>query len=267
MTDKDISIKFIKDFVATYLNGDIDNLLDYPLSKLKQDRKFGCPGRTFDCDDTEIIRHIYIALYGDVWPNLTLDSLKSYDFRGDTLNTYNTMFGRPTDLTVHPGLDRFDVTDSLRQKVATFRVRYSHIGNMVVLPNLKVDGKSINTYRGCHAQWRDFFDRFIIALHDIMTNADVQDDGLATLIEANKIFFEDYKGEDSFKKIVDGLMLNDYVDENYTPLRITKGLFFWKKGLSSEEYEDEATKYIDFANRVIDNRTRLMVDKLKTLCL
>lgn len=260
-------IQTIQDFSDKYLSGNLDNLADFQLTRLKNDKRFGCPGRSFDSDDTEIMRCIYVALFSDVWPDLSLQSLKSGDFRGDTLNTYNTLFGRPDELSVHPGLDRFDTSNELRMKNASFRVHFSQIGNMTVLPNLRVNGKSINTYRGCHAQWRDYFDRFLLALRDILADSDNVDSGLRGLVAANDIYFANYKGIDGFKLLVDSLLLNDYVDADYNPIVSSKGYYFWKRGLSSSDYVAEAHRYIDFSNMVIEHRTAKMIERLKVLCV
>lgn len=167
----------------------------------------------------------------------------------------------------NPDLDRYNPSKELSQDVVAFHDRYTFIGNMSPLPNLRVNGKSINTYRGTHGQWHDFFDRFLIALHAILTGQQPQDETLAALILANSKAFEPYQGEDGFRKLVDGLMLNDYVDANYQPLLSSKGLYFWKKGLTSEEYSAEATRYVNFSTAIINHRSRLMVDKLKSLIL
>ena len=258
-------IQTIRDFSQKYLAGNLDNLADFRLAKLKDDKVFGCPGRSFDPDDTEIMRCIYVTLFSEVWPGLTLETLKSGDFRGDTLNTFNTMFGRPDALSPHPGLDRFETSNELRMKNATFRVHFSQIGNMTVLPNLRVNGKSINTYRGCHAKWRDYFDRFLFALRDILVGSDSVDAGLRELVAANDRFFAHYKGSDGFKVLVDSLYLNDYVDADYNPIVSSKGYFFWKGSLSSSDYEVEASRYIDFSNMVIAHRTSLMIERLKAI--
>lgn len=230
MNDFDISVAFIKGFVDKYFDGNVDGFLDFPLSRLQEDKDFGCRGRSFDSDDTEIMRHLYVVLFADVWPDLSLESLRAAEFRGDTLNTYNTMFGVPNEASVHPGLDRFQTSAAICQEVAAFHDRYTFIGNMAPLPNLRVNGKSINTYRGTHGQWHDL-----------------------------------YQGEDGFRKLVDGLMLNDYVDANYQPILSSKGFYFWKKGLTSEEYSAEAARYVNFSTTIINHRSRLMVDKLKKI--
>ena len=51
MTDIDKSISFIKEFASIYLNDNLDNLLDFPLDKVRLDKTFGPVNRKYDADD------------------------------------------------------------------------------------------------------------------------------------------------------------------------------------------------------------------------
>ena len=65
--DRAAAIEKIRRFSEKYLGGDLDNLLTFSMSKIFPDKEFGCRGESrFDCDDTEIIRSIYIVLFADV---------------------------------------------------------------------------------------------------------------------------------------------------------------------------------------------------------
>lgn len=81
----------VADFVAEYLGGEWEGLREVnPLlfynSKmpLAYCEWLKCPGRSFDCDDTDLAR----AVYREVW------KLESPEFRGDTMNSFRTIFGR-----------------------------------------------------------------------------------------------------------------------------------------------------------------------------
>ena len=252
-------------FTRQYLQNDIDNFLNFNLVELKGDKEFGCPGRFFDPDDTNIMRIVYVLLFSDVWPNLNLESLSSGDYRGDTLNTYNTMFGQP-DIPhgiLHPGLSPFNPSQELLIKVSRFHRQFTTIGNMIVLPNKRVDGKTINTYRGCHPQWRDFFDRFIAEFKQVL-NDSCDDDGLNELIAANSEAFTPFLVAGGFNAMATGLLLDDYLDANGNPEISSKGLYFWKKNMTREEYLEEAMRYVDFASSIISNRGKRMIAMLKS---
>ena len=88
-------IELINSFVAEKLDGDIQRLADFPLGSLRSDKVYGCPNRNFDSDDTELMRAIYCVVFGDTWENISMDNLGDGRLRGDTLNTYNTLFSAP----------------------------------------------------------------------------------------------------------------------------------------------------------------------------
>ena len=87
--------ELVAQFVEEKLEGDINRLATFPLGNLRNDKVYGCPGRNFDSDDTELMRAIYCLVFGEVWKNLSMDNLGDGKLRGDTLNTYNTLFSQP----------------------------------------------------------------------------------------------------------------------------------------------------------------------------
>ena len=87
--------EFVTQFIEEYLGGDISRLATFPLGNLRNDKVYGCPNRNFDSDDTELMRAIYCLVFGEVWENLSMNNLGDGKLRGDTLNTYNTLFSQP----------------------------------------------------------------------------------------------------------------------------------------------------------------------------
>ena len=256
--------QLIADFVKKRLNGDLNQLATFNLAELKGDKKYGCPSRSFDCDDTNLSRAIYCLTFCDVFPAMSLDTLKDYIFRGDTLNTYNTMFGRPDETSMHPGLDRYNPSSALSDKVKAFHKKYHTIGNIMPLPCLMIGRQSINTYRGTHPNWRDFLDRFLGALQPILIgNNEEVDKGLSELVSANIDALKPYCSEKGFTKLMKGLMLEDYLDKNGLPVINSKGFYFWRKSNVRDEYLAEAERYIDFATGVIDRRAKRIIKTLK----
>lgn len=51
--------ELIQHFITERLNGDINNFVSYDLAQLEGDKVFGCPGRSFDCDDSNVARAVY----------------------------------------------------------------------------------------------------------------------------------------------------------------------------------------------------------------
>ncbi len=280
-------IQLIRDFVHEYLHDDLNALATFRLYDLRKDKKYGCPGRSFDSDDTNLMRAIYCVLFADVWPGLTMNSLADYTYRGDTMNTYNTMFGKPGAESLHPGLDRFNPSPELVKKVECFQQSVcGTIGNMTVLPNVArvVDGEreTINTYRGCHAAWRDFFDRFLVALQAVLRGDKQADEPLQQLVQLNKDAFSAYIAKeasngaedsaeaeipaktDRFACLSKALLWNDYLSANGVPQVTSKGFYYWRQyGMKAYEYLQEAERYVDFSTKVIQHRAALMIDLLK----
>lgn len=87
----DIQQDLIRFFITDYLDGNIERIASFDLHRLKDDERYGKSERWFGCDYTKLMRAIYCVVYGDAWE----ESLETYIFCGDTINTYNTMFGCP----------------------------------------------------------------------------------------------------------------------------------------------------------------------------
>jgi hypothetical protein len=271
--DKKIAASIIERFSDKYLDGNLDNIVTFSLAKLYKDSEFGCPKRKrFDSDDTELMRAIYILIFSDLWPGLTFDSLSCYDYRGDTLNTYNTMFGSPykqynQSRSKHPGLDKFNPTDEFSRKTVDFRYSiYSRIGNMAVLPNRCFGDTTINCYRGCN-HTHDFFDRFLVDLKAVLINDEKVDEELLALVNHNSEYFEPFRSGDGFKKIIKGMFLEDYTDKDFNPIIVSKAYYFWmgRDGykVTSEDYIAEANRHLDFSTTIIENRGRKMLNAIK----
>ena len=257
--------QLLADFIAERLDGDIYRLRDFHLADLKGDKKYGCPSRSFDCDDTNLSRAIYCLAFGEVFPALNWETLADWTFRGDTVNTYNTLLGAPDENSLHPGLDRYAPSPELAAKADAFYRTYHTIGNLMPLPNIFVGRRTFNLFRGTHPQWRDFVDRFIAALHPILTgNRAGADENLCALVDANMEPLAPYCTTDGFKQLMHGLMLEDYLDYEGKPIVQSKGLYFWRKANTREEYLAEVERFIDFSNTIISRRANRIIEKLKT---
>ena len=154
--------ELVAQFIEEKLKGDISRLATFPLGNLRNDKVYGCPGRNFDSDDTELMRAIYCLVFGEVWKNLSMDNLGDGKLRGDTLNTYNTLFSQPWN---EKFTTIWNPDDRLKAKMKEFQTTCYTIGNMAVLPDRRIGEWSINKHRGCHNEWHDYEDRFLIALY------------------------------------------------------------------------------------------------------
>lgn len=264
--------KLIREFVIEKLDCNWAKLLEFDLRTLENDDKFGCPDRRFDCDDSELMRAFYVLLWGDDFPELTFENLGTNRmYRGDTMNTFHTMFGRPIEGKegFFAGLEKYSPSDELRQKVRDFSKIISRIGNYIVLPNRSADGETLNTFRGCN-DWHDFFPLFLQAVENSLLGNAAHDEAFDCLMSENAFFFDKFKGKKGFFDFILKTFCIDYLDnkivfdDEYTAVLHGRARqdfplnFHWKNVDDREKYLADAEKYIDLAAPLIIKRTEIM---------
>ena len=83
----------INNFVEERLQGNLNEFVRFDFAQLRGDKKYGvCSGGSFDCDNTNLSKAIYLLLFEDVWNDLSFVSLEKGVYRGDTINSFNTTF-------------------------------------------------------------------------------------------------------------------------------------------------------------------------------
>lgn len=260
-------IELLKRFIADHLDGMPEKLAVYELRNLEGNELYGNPnGRRFDSDDTELMRAVYQVVFAEAWNNIG-DNLQNYRLRGDTLNTFATMFGkvrgdyRPE---VHPGLDKHNPSPEMVELVENFYHVCWTMGNMMVLPNRLLGNDSINTYRGCHNEWHDYEDRFLEALRKVLLKEPNVDERLKDLVELNYEFFNPFYGEQGWRSFIERNFLKDYVNEDYVPVVSSKGYCYWLTWhMTDEQYFAEARRHITFSTEVIRRRSDRMISIIK----
>jgi hypothetical protein len=272
----------LRNFIKDNLDNNIDNLIDYDFNNLKYDLVYGCQNpEHFDCDNTYIMKAIYQLLFSQVFPAIDdwrhIGSGKA--FRGDTINTFHTLFGReiPEKKGYFYGIEKFaPIDENLYQKIRKFKSTISTIGNFVVLPNYSYwNGRqnvTINTYRGCN-NWRDYFDQFMIALEECLCNKSSADQTLYNLIyQRNHQAFEPYTSFDGFVKLANNLLLDDYLDENNHAKNLFTSFdgevfYHWENPQKVKDiYLAGVENYLTCASKIIQSRSQRMVNLLKELC-
>lgn len=251
----------IDTFVQEKLSGNIDNIIDYDLGRLRSDKQYGCPGRNFDPDDTNLMRAIYCIVFGDVWTNLSWENSGEGKLRGDTINSSATFFSYPWKDQFTP---KWNPPVELTEKIKTFQHTFHTIGNMMVLPDKRIGEWSINKHRGCHDEWHDYEDRFLAALYKVLTRKSDLDEDLQELVQLNEEDFAPFYGEKGWRRFIDGNLLHDYVNADYLPIIKSRGYTWWRGGYVNKlRYFAEANRYIDESTRIIHNRGKRMLDILK----
>ena len=254
-------IDLIKCFVKERLNGDIDCLASFELGDLWGDDIYGCPGRNHDSDDTELMRAIYCVVFADAWPNLSMDNLGDGKLRGDTLNSFNTLFAQRDRSGF---FTNWNPDEELKQKRLRYLKTCYTMGNMAVLPDRRIGEWSINKHRGCHDEWHDYEDRFLAALYKLLTQQPDRDADLEDLVRLNDVDFQPFYGKDGWRRFIDLNMLEYYVDDDYKPVVKSKGYTFWRGGYTNREhFLAECHRYIDDSTYIINSRAQRMIEKIK----
>jgi len=254
-------LELVKAFSDEYLESDITRLATFPLGYLRNDKTYGCPDRNFDSDDTELMRAIYCVAFGEAWEHLSMENAGDGKLRGDTLNTYNTLFSPPW---AEKFTKIWNPDEELEQKMKDFRATAYTIGNMTVLPDRRIGEWSINKHRGCHDEWHDYEDRFLSALYKVLTKQKNSDPDLEELVRLNNEDFEPFYGEDGWRRFIEGNMLEYYVDDNYKPVISSKGYTYWRGGYTNRDrFIAECHRYIDFSTSIINDRANRMIEKIK----
>ncbi len=233
-----------------------------------------------DCDDTHLARIVYFLIHRDeenneyALPNLInfsdIGSGYKYKYRGDTINTYSTLFG-----SKNQGYEIFfklcNVED---ERVANFRNKYVTMGNFILLPattvQLNPDTRkwhSMNSYRGTNERYRDYFDLFISRL---MSN-DCIDFKLWKEQEELKDYFNFMNDKCKFIK---ANILENYFNME-TPQAISnlfkhkdkEAPYYWymDNKIDDIQYRQFALYYIDKATEIIRNRACKISNILKSL--
>ena len=258
----------VRKFVAEELHGNLAALAVYDLATLEGHPLYGAPGRTFDTDDCNLVRALFDVLYADAMPGLALPAIGTgRAYRGDTLNTFHTLFGRP--IPGQPGrfagLERHQPSDALRARAAAFHRTYHTLGNLAPLPNRSTGRLTFNTYRGTHAEWRDAFPAFLQNLRLTLLADPAADPTLRQLVGLNAEAFREFRAPDGLARFAQRLDLNDYIDPatglpipHYAP-----NAHFLPQ--SDAAYLAAADRYLAIAPLLIQRRAARMIARLRPL--
>ena len=274
MDDFSYSKNLINAFVEEYLKGDIQGLIDFDFASLRHDKRFGCKGRSFDCDDTNLTRAICFLLWGDIFPDMALSDIGTgQKYRGDTLNTFQTVLGAYLpEQNSCIGLERSNASENFRALADNFHAVYHTIGNFVLLPNIsETDNKrayTFNTYRGI--AYKDYFDLFLLQVYKCLTSVD-GDKHLMTLIERNQFFFSWLNVNGGLKYFADICWLRDYFSNDKPKTVFMPYVYCLRKerewtDSEKSHYLEHAAKYISTATAIIKKRALKIIERLFLKC-
>ncbi len=257
------SKELLNTFIDYQLGGRIEALKTFCFDDLKWGSKFCKPEEepiwSFDCDNTALIRAIYVVLWGHVFDikegdigSWSSDIKKSHPYRGDTVNSFNSLFGEQPYL--HRAKNHDLDCDIRRWKnVLSFAWQYHTIGNFILLPN---EG-NLNCERGRKG---DYFDLLLMDIAEYKKDIDFKH-GVSAITE------NPYLLKISFEELKDIFFLDPYFDNDNNPINLY-GLTREERGvrlLNQREkiYLELVDKYVEKSEEIIAYRGQKMVEELK----
>lgn len=255
-------------FLHDYLNDDIQNLEDFSFWDIK-DSKYDSTtvnSKKFDGDHTLIAKAIYWLLWKDKglpeFGEFNFD-LEKNSYSGDTINTYNTLFGGSEENKKRV-LNILNFNENEIKELNVFYRKYQTIGNFYILPKNTIKRESLNTYRG--KRWNDFFDIFLQVLDSGLNDVESVEKSFGELLKINDFFFAFINH--SINDFCNLFYLSDE-EENYNYINdfklIGAGLHFSHTMLcekNKETYKDFALDYIRKASKLIEKRSKVIVREL-----
>ena len=83
------ALRIVRDFIKERLDGDINKLRDFDLATLTEDEKYGKE----NWPKNELAKSIMALVFGNIWPNLTVDSINHYEYSSSQMVSFQNLFG------------------------------------------------------------------------------------------------------------------------------------------------------------------------------
>ena len=282
------SLQIVRDFIEEELGGDIEKFRTFCFDDMKNFK-----GSINDPDMYYITQAIYIILWGDIF-DLTFDKMgawnvrNTYPFRGDTMNSFGSMFGKEDkengyEFGRRAKMFGADKDEELWNRIQEFYRIYHRIGNFIVIPNRGSVKYGINGARGRFYDdeqvegMRDYFDWFLIALatyqdklsqgendftrfeKQLHMNPEYAPDYFSISDWEKRFFLEPYFKDDKPTLLFDTPFENRLKTTAAPSDRKHAGYY------SDEEYLALMKDYLDKSEMVIDYRTDKIIETLKKI--
>lgn len=249
--------KLVRDFINEKLDGDINKLADFDFGTLIDDARFGnCKGYAFSVDKCDIVQAIQSLAFGDVWPELTMNTVEDYTYTCSSIHEMHYLFGANILDQYFKGMQKFSPSKEQHERALRVNHLLRHIGNIWILPKRIDIDKDTYVYHG-------YVDKWLKAVYAVMTGDKSADGGLkGTLYQVRKQMVN-YQGAEGFQKLMEDLMLEDFIDEEGKPKQVLPYVWSMMKGLSREEYFKAVDAYCSFMEDFIPKRGKMIVEKVR----
>ena len=166
----------------------------------------------------------------------------------------------PTDYQYFMLMRNFNPTAEQNQRAINVAHLVYTIGNFWVLPSKAIFENHQNS-----SKYQGYMDRLLNGMYQVFAQQKGFDKELQGIFLKNHKYMAEYQGVDGFKKFVQNLILDDYVDLNGLPKDIFMFVWGMKKGLDTETYFNAVDQFCTFCETAIPHRSRLIVDRLKAI--
>lgn len=248
----------LKKFIAERLDGDIKNLKDFDFYTLKEDTDFGDERVSVVGLESMIVKSILTLAFADTYPDFTYESMDKHNYKADTINITNTIFGINFE-DYYKALETYDAPSELHARVVRFGKKVHTIGNIMVLPF------GLHQMRDTKPLGRGYCDVFLTEFYKMMTGAKKCNMKMFDALNLKKKEIAAFRTEDNFNHIVHALMLEDFLDSEGKPKQVFQGLFSWEPGISRDTFTKAANEFLDFCEPFIDKRADRIIEKLERI--
>lgn len=250
------AVGLLNDFIKEKLDGNIDNLRTYDLSKLRDDSKYG------DCsiERAPIVRAIMALAFADTWPNLSVNAIEKYEYWCSPINHYQRLFGANILDQYFKGLQNFSPTVEQHERALNVAHLIYSIGNMWVLPNKA----SFSSYLD-DSKYKGYVDKFLKSMYDVFVGVSKVDLNMKGIPFKNRKMMTEYEGLNGWRKFIKMMMLEDYTNGAMEPKPIFNQVWCSMKGITREDYFEAFDKYCSFCEEAIPKRSEQIIEKLKEI--
>lgn len=250
--------QLVKDFIKKHLNGDINQLAKYDLRQLEgKERYADKAGHAHDVYRTELVQAIAALVFKNIAPNDVLfdkESGKLLLMPAPLLK--EDLWGAQVS-SKFAILSQFRLADEaeISRRIVPCAKLCNTIGNLYIHP------ASLDEYRHSHTHGRFLVDYTFADLHKALTGGKPSPQ-MKKAVSGAKDFFDLYRGDDGWKKLMEQWLTMDLVDYYYNPEP-----FFEEVTLTTympaDVYLRAVNRCIDTCYEIIPRRAEWMVERLR----
>ena len=258
----DKSKGIVLDFLKLKEIKKIDELENYNFHEIYQNNKFKEFNNNKTYEDGDCTKLAY-AIDWIVWGNELKKIVPNYSeedlfqekcFSGDTICTFNTLFGS-TEEIFNSVVKKLRIDSSeMMEKIKQFKQKYQTIGNFSLLPNKSINGQTLNKFRGRYWGWKDYFDIFLFELNKAL-NGEYENIDFYEILKENDFFFSTFKTAEKYCEVF-------FLDDSFR----LSGTHFNHNMLNEkniDSYKNFINEYTTKSINLIDIRSKKIIMRLK----